>query len=313
MNTAERYKSRIIQEYTDGDSLRTIGERYGISHETVSNNLYAWGVRVRRRGHWRKMTPEQITAMCKNYNGETLDLLAKKYDVCPSTISRIFKSRNIEISKKRKYTINSEAFNSLDVPTTYWLGYLYSRAFLRDKYRFEVNAPKDRFHTMRVNRLQQFLETDQPWTPTNTRIRFVVTCKELVDKLSELGVRPLIHLTYPKFLATSLQHTSFIRGYFDGRGTATRIVGGYDLDIVSNPQFLGDINKVLTNMTDIRGQKVDPKRLRYSKEEARAIAQALTMARSKTARTLPYSDSLARILKYHRRKRDNGSARDRQN
>lgn len=313
MSTAERFKIRIIQDYRDGDSLRTIGTRYGISHETVSTKLYAWGERVRRRGHWKKLSPKQIKMMCKNYNGEALETLAKKYDVCPGTISRILKSNNVKVVRKRKYSINTKAFNTIDVLSTYWLGYLYSRAFLRDRYRFEVNAPKDRFHIMRINRLREFLETEQPWVLTDTRIRFIVTCKELMERLAELGVHSLSYLTYPEFIDTSLLHTSFIRGYCDGRGTATRIEDGYDLDIISSPKFLNRMRDILTDITNVNGTKIDSKRLRYSQEEARIVAQLLSMPRSKNAQMLPYSDSLVRILKYHRRKRNSGGLGNRQN
>lgn len=313
VSTVERFKTRIIQDYQRGRSLRAIGRKYGVSHETVSKNLIAWGEPIRKRGSWRKLSPEQIKTMCQKYNGETLEELARQYNVCPSTISRIFKSNKVEPVKRRKYDINYKAFDTLNIHSVYWLGYLYSRGFLKSKYHFEVNAPSDRFHTMRINRFREFLNTKQPWITTDTRIRFTITCKELVSKLSELGVRPIVHIKYPNILNNSLLHTSFIRGYFDGRGTATRIVGGYDLDVVANPKFLDDINKMLSDMTGTKGTKVDPKRLRYSQEEAKIVAQLLAMKKSKTARTLPYSDSLARILKYHKRKRNSESARSRQN
>jgi DNA-binding transcriptional regulator WhiA len=304
MVITEKFVRKMIQDYREGDSLRTIGKRYGMSHETVSKYLTAWGEPVRKPGDWKKLPDEQITAICRSYKGETLEELAKRYDVCPSTISRIFKSNNIEPVKRRQYAIDPEAFDSLNIHSIYWLGYLYSRAFIRSKYHFEVRVPNDRFHAIHINKLRTFLSTRKEYYQTKTQIRFRVTCKELVDRLVELGVRPIVHLRYPKaYIQNPLAHAAFIRGYFDGRGSATRIVGGYDLDIVSNPQFLNEVRKILMSRTGIEGQKIDSRRLRYSKEDARAIAHLLAMTRSKTAKTLPHSDPITRILKYHKRKR----------
>lgn len=302
MSEAERFVKKMIKDYRQGDSLRTIGSRYGISHETVSKTLTAFGEPIRRRGNLNKLLPSQIASICQNYNGETLDELAKKYKVCSTTISRVFKNNNITPVKRRQYIINSAAFNTLNIPSVYWLGYLYAQAFIKSKYHLEVSAPNDQFHTGRLCKFRSFLNTQKDFLITKTRIRLIITCKELVDRLIVLGVAPIIHLRFPPILTTPSLQIALIRGYFDGRGTVTRVIDGYDLDIVSNPQFLQEIRSRLTDLAHVKGQKVSTKRLRYSGETARSVAQVLAMSKFKTAKMIPNSEYITQILKYHARK-----------
>lgn len=77
----------ILREYEDGESIRSIGIRHGISHQTVSNYIHETDIEF-RRGRM-KLDDDSIERIRNDYlSGVTMTKLAETHGVSTQAISR---------------------------------------------------------------------------------------------------------------------------------------------------------------------------------------------------------------------------------
>jgi hypothetical protein len=164
--------------------------------------------------------------------GESTGVLAKKYEVCNCHINTLLRKNNIKIrtaneTKRFKYPINEQAFDTITEESAYWIGVLMADGCISSNGSSRrvvlALAERDRAH---VEKLAKFLgcvnhkiiRVRRPKGGYN--VMLAITSERLVEKLIGYGVTPnkLFTATPPEELITN-RH--FWRGVIDGDGCLT--------------------------------------------------------------------------------------------
>lgn len=204
--------------------------------------------RVRKKDH-----PDIIKLYQDGLNGAEI---ARKYKVSSGYISRIIKA-NIE-TRRGKYTLDEFFFKKIDTEEkAYFLGFLYADGYNNER-GFEVTLSK--VDEEILVKFKKFLNYSGPLYNrvgkkfNNEEIRLCVGSGDMSKDLTNLGCYKAKSFTLkfpteeqvPKHL---LRH--FIRGYFDGDGTFTRVLRKnsdnpfYSGGFISSQIFLKDLKNFL--------------------------------------------------------------------
>jgi hypothetical protein len=162
---------------------------------------------------------------------------------------------------KRKYHVNHEVFASVDTEAVaYWLGFLFADGCIYRKNdggnpRLSLalaEADKDHLH-----KFNAFMSSNHPIHYDGRRkcVRLEFVSAKLFEDLRAWGCRPnkSLHLHLPRLSFPLMQH--FIRGYFDGDGSAYTS-GQYNtpnLSFCSNVEFLEGIANCIFVKTNAEG------------------------------------------------------------
>lgn len=157
---------------------------------------------------------------------------------------------------KRLYTLNHEAFVSIATEeTAYWLGFLYADGCVMEKEQTVqlVLKEEDQAH---IKAFRDFLSADYPISFDRKRnaVKLTVSSARLCASLIALGCTPRksLSLTMPA-LPEHLAH-HFVRGYFDGDGSACFVGGAPTISFLGNKAFLEQIKKVIDQDTNADGK-----------------------------------------------------------
>ncbi len=96
-----------VEAYRSGKSSTQVSKDLGIADRTVLDYARRAGCPIRPVRRYEKLTPEQREGIERGYaQGDTLEVLAQRYEVCVLTVSKHLKSRGLSIgvagSNKRR-------------------------------------------------------------------------------------------------------------------------------------------------------------------------------------------------------------------
>jgi len=84
----------LIEGYQAGATVYELGERFGISRQTVGKILKREGVKMRRRG----LTPDQVDEAVRLYEaGWSLARIGQRMDVDPTTVLNRLRERDVRL------------------------------------------------------------------------------------------------------------------------------------------------------------------------------------------------------------------------
>lgn len=206
-----------------------------------------------------RFTEHDVDLMVTLYEqGSTTTSIAGRFGTDSGTVSYHFKKRSVQCrpqsENKRRYTLREDAFSNVsDEATAYWLGYLfadgcvYVRRDGNEKSLSVVSQNKDAHHLVR---LAEFLGTTKPLKSANsdTAQSLCVYSARLVDDLLHLGCVPrkssAMFLNPPRLADALFRH--FVRGYFDGDGSAYIANSTPTGSLCGNAQFLAILQGCIT-------------------------------------------------------------------
>jgi hypothetical protein len=156
----------------------------------------------------------------------------------------------------RKYTLNENFFEELNEISAYWLGFLYADGYVRLK-----NNKSGELKLKLKNTDKKHLEVFLSDLDSNALIKcgvdktnnskfcfFTVNSTFMIRKLFELGCleKKTFKIRLPKLADRLMSH--FIRGYFDGDGSISRVKNrpnSFTVSVCSNKEFISDLVKYL--------------------------------------------------------------------
>lgn len=142
----------------------------------------------------------------------------------------------------RLYHVNDNAFDTIDTEAkAYWLGFLFADGcVIHNNLLLELSCV-DYGH---IEKFLNFLCSDYPIQPTKKKcVSVCITSKHMVECLKDYGCveRKSLILKFPAIDLAMEKH--FIRGYFDGNGSITKVTtqGRYDVSFSGTMEFLSAI------------------------------------------------------------------------
>jgi len=152
----------------------------------------------------------------------------------------------------RKYHVNEYFFDDLNEKSVYWLGFLYADGYVRMK-DGKSGEMKLKLKDTDKNHIEKFLLDIESEAPIKCGIdnksKFCsvsVNSTYMVKKLFTLGCvnNKTFKILLPELNDEIMCH--FIRGYFDGDGSISKIKGKWDkVSIAGNQNFIESLKKYL--------------------------------------------------------------------
>jgi len=161
----------------------------------------------------------------------------------------------------RKYNLNENFFDTLNEKSAYWLGFLYADGYVRMK-DGKSGELKLKLKDTDKGHIEKFLNDIECNKPIKCGIdnkskfcSVTVYSNSLVNKLFELGCvnNKTQKIRLPNLNDNLMNH--FIRGYFDGDGSISKVKNrpnSFVVSICSNKNFNEDIIKFLGYGKDIK-------------------------------------------------------------
>lgn len=203
-------------------------------------------------------------------NGRTLSSLERKYNIRNSYLSRWFKKLNLPVRDNSinslKYTFNEDYFENIDTQDkAYWLGFIYADGYIQTKQKYSNRklgislSVKDEEHLYKFRKCIQgtmpikTYKTNSGYSNKTVYSRIMITSEKLTDDLIKHGVveNKSNILKRPEISQCLIQH--FIRGYFDGDGSAWKQknskqkIPQYSIGFVGTDDIL---NYIMENLID---------------------------------------------------------------
>ena len=182
----------------------------------------------------------------------TLNSLASKYNISPSTISKNLKKMGVIIrSGNAKFNCNENYFSVIDsADKAYFLGLMGADGQVQgSKMRIDLNS--DDIHILESFKLylesEHQIHTYQTNNTTRPYSRLVIGSEKLCKDLAKYNIIPnkTFIFTFPNIPSEYYFH--FIRGYFDGDGclTRTKSTNKYLMSILGTKELLQKIQSIL--------------------------------------------------------------------
>ncbi len=194
-------------------------------------------------------------------SGQNTYTIAERYGCDASTVQDWLKRIGVKMrgnaACKRLYRLRENAFERIeDEPTAYWLGFLFADGCVSEKRGCWTTgltlSKKDVEH---LRKFLDFLESDYPLRKESCyeTIGVYLYSTRLAMDLINLGCTPRksATLTFPDLPIALIPH--FVRGYFDGDGSAW-IAGKYPclyLNFVGNKHFLECLGHIIHLLTGV--------------------------------------------------------------
>ena len=238
MSKLDSYKDKLINEYLeDRMSINALAKKYNCSRSTIKsflekNNIIIRGV---SESNSRTFTPEIIDKIIYNYNILKLGLAAsgRDYNLSQDVVKRILKQNGVYIRSyaeskqvQRKYFVNDDYFKTQTHNMAYILGLLaadgsisknengifinlrdYDKQILED-----INKEVDSTRPIKI-----YTRSDE----NCPMAKFAVWSSTWKQDLSVYGIVPQkTFILNPPYYLKKEYIISYIRGYFDGDGSA---------------------------------------------------------------------------------------------
>lgn len=183
------------------------------------------------KGYPLEFTNEQLVKIEHLYLNEKLPIskIAKLFGVSYTGMRNAIVKAEIETREgNRQYTVDEHVFDVIDNElAAYWLGFIYADGCVHKTYLQVILSQKDK---EQVLKLRDFLKSDSPvrlehYESGTPRAALTVFGVHLTKRLRELGIlpsRPDCSLAINAIHPDVMHH--FIRGFFDGDGSATKSV-----------------------------------------------------------------------------------------
>ena len=197
-----------------------------------------------------KLLLNEIDVINQYYKLNNIHKVADYFNVSISPINRIIKSNGILLTNRR-YQVNDTYFDKIDTEDkAYWLGFLYADGYVRmkDGKSGELRLKLKDTDKAHIELFLNNLECEKPVIcGVDGKSKFcsvTVYSNILVNKLFELGCvnNKTQKIRLPKLEKSLMSH--FIRGYFDGDGSVSKVKNrpnSFVVSICSNNDFNDDI------------------------------------------------------------------------
>ena len=159
--------------------------------------------------------------------------IQKMFNVSKRAFAKVFKSENINTRLKNRYTLDEHYFDTIDTPTkAYFLGLIAADGFVGELNNFAIYSIDKSILLEFKNKLNFSGDlTVGHGNFENSKngyyLRF--SSKQIVESLNKLGISTNKSLTFDKMPDIKDEYKKdFIRGYFDGDGSATFGYRTYD-------------------------------------------------------------------------------------
>jgi hypothetical protein len=234
----DAFIDRCIEEYKNGESLRSICKCTGVNRAILTNIVVYNGIGIRGGKSTPNVGKGTISEYIHMYNRgmSTIDI-EKNYGISREFLSYVLRKEGIAIRiDGRLYTDNPTAFSAIDDEmSAYVLGFFYADASIESngkRHNVDITlAYRDYDHLCRI---RDWISPDRVVKKRNAicngknypACRLIVCSKTIVDNLIVLGCTPkksptLMFPTEKQVPKNLLRH--FMRGYLDGDGS----VGNY--------------------------------------------------------------------------------------
>ena len=219
-----------------------------------------------------KEIEKDINEIIKLYNKESIERisirdLARRYNTNVHIVAFVLNKNGIDTSKfkdksKRKYSFNRSFFKRIvNEEQAYYLGFIYADGGVTsdsNKYSLELSVKyEDRFilscfknaikYLGKIN--YSYTRADRNSDKYFKRARLCIYDKELIDDLNKLGVtsRKTFKIDFPgEDIVPKNLMPHFVRGFFDGDGTACFSKGTLSLSFASvNNNFIDGLRNYL--------------------------------------------------------------------
>ena len=216
-----------------------------------------------------KMNDKYKEAKILFLQGLSLSEIERRTSFNRKRLSSLLKHEGYSIKKNnQKYNYNDKVFEKIDTEEkAYWLGFLYADGNIRvigQKALVVSLSAKDEVHLEKfknfispdhkISKEKVFLETT---SKTYNSVRLSITNSKIVDDLIAHGCVPekTFILSFPKLQDNLIKH--FIRGYFDGDGTAAKINGKSCFGILgASKNFISEIEKHLNQYAKVSKKNI---------------------------------------------------------
>jgi len=239
----------VIKMYSNGETIKCISKKVGISEHRISSYLKNNGIVI--RGGYKKSLEKYIVGKELYLNGDSINHISKNLGVSRSRFSQYLRNEGIEIETlPHKIRFDNAVFKKIDSEEkAYWLGFLYADGCIGEN-RSQVElglSEKDKAH---VYKFRDFIKSTHKISLKNNKLgnsyRIIVEDVSIHKDLIKLGCTPRKSLTLkfptedqvPKSL---ISH--FIRGYFDGDGGFSNTDKTLCINILGTKEFLEGLKK----------------------------------------------------------------------
>lgn len=263
----------------EGWSTKQIYEQMGITKSQAYKAIKRMGLKSNRN---RTMTPDNIKIIKEKYlEGETIEEITDKYfkdKYCSGEINMVLRKLGITRPNGTQAKINHDYFENIDSEhKAYWLGFIYAdgsitkKAYEKGSYTYRLRMELMFEDKYILEQMALDLESDlKPKEYYNDTSSFegynkpkhtayiMFSSKKMGEDLVKLGVVPnktLILKSLPSIPDNLMKH--FIRGYFDGDGTAAKINGKSCFGILgASKNFISEIEKHLNQYAKVSKKNI---------------------------------------------------------
>jgi len=221
----EKEEKDIIDLYLSGKSMKSIGEKYNISHRPINRILKGNHIEVKNKNTYIFDEKEEKDIIDLYLSDKSLKNIGDKYSVCRNVIKRVLEKNNVEIKSITKYSANFNIFDDIDSEEkAYWLGFIAADGNIHNNTLTIQLGGQDKKH---LNKFLIFLSADNPVEDRqridNGNVRFYprirIFSKHIVNSLAKYKVIPKKSLILEPPGINNDLIPYFWRGVFDGDGS----------------------------------------------------------------------------------------------
>lgn len=225
----------IVAKYNSGMNSCEIAKIYNVKYGAIIRVLKICNVKIEK--HYSIIFYTEHENIVKRYrSGEKISEIAKSYYVVRETIAKILKSNGVQPREKgqdnRKYQVNHNYFDSIDNENkAYFLGMLFADGYNDGKYYICLGLQSSDVYI--INKLidelyigekpiASYEERSKDKSGKKDICRYTVCSSKISSSLSRCGMikKKSLCLKYPQDFLPPLYFKHFLRGYFDGDGSA---------------------------------------------------------------------------------------------
>lgn len=150
--------------------------------------------------------------------GLSLREVANKFQVSHTTVKRYINTRS-KSESLIKYSVNHNAFSTVDFKSSYWLGVLWSDGCLQKRLNSQDIIHLTSKDYIWLTKFRDFLKSNYKIRPQNNCYTFSFPSSKISTDIQEYGIMPAKSLIVGPPLIDEVYFCSFIRGFFDGDGS----------------------------------------------------------------------------------------------
>lgn len=297
---SKELENEMLDLYKKGHNTKYISEKFNLPHSSVSRAIKRAGNLLIPK-NMLNITIDDEKEICSLYQKgfSTCDIakMFKDKIKCDHTVANILRKNNVQVKKAgyKSIVLNNRFFKTIDnQDKAYFLGFIYADGNVRKakdgSYIFQMMLKKEDSYILETlnnllqckltvkdlkNRTIKYVDKKlyyrknsnsfKNYNTVSEEISIHILNKELFEDLNNLGVheRKTFNLKFPtKEQVPNEYIRHFIRGYFDGDGSAVTSKRGCPrIVFYGQKNFLKGIKKVLENELNVNTVKIFDKKL----------------------------------------------------